>query len=958
MLEVPGSTALFEVQGRDQQHPRSEQILNSTRNCCGCGLKLRYQAGVHEPPIRFVRFLVLGRPPIWGIINCPTVLAERPGWRKTLRLLTYLPNQGQVYDLAGNFRNDVYFSSVGTFPTLFLMKANRIGIVIPELNMEQPANSLIHRLDLQFVGAHASQPVPHVYESTDHLFNFFETYTPHGVTGVQGGKRVVYEDVYPGIDVHMYSNKWGPKMYIVVRPHANPNDIKILCTGQDSLKLDQFGFLSLYFDTKFVKLSQGMTYQQVGNTTTVLPWIAHYEIASDSLHVGFEFGDYDPDLPLIFIIRPLNPNGPLQGGDQPQPPEWCTYLGGGGADVIRDLTHDSDGYLYYTGGSRSGNGIPVNPDAAQLDLAGGNDIILGRVNEFYEMQTPDQTVWTTFYGGIMGDEGASIVYDNVNDRLILAGELTASENEIPNRPLAGNPDSYSRTSGLSNAFFSFFDPAFGLPLFLSRLPGQTSGGRNIDVDFDAFGNTYVLTSGLITIQGSELTIPIAGAYNQYMPPPVNSDPQHGYDGFVMQFDPMANLLWKTYYGGPNNDYAAACAVDRSTNRLTIAGTTTTANSGASDACTAAAGDVELPLCGSGNQFLQTGLNSNNTQGVLVPEDGFIAQFDLTTRTLVWSTYFGGPGSDGIMDIASNGGGDLYMVGYSASSSYSSITCGPTDAAPGFPSCPGGFGSYYNAAPAGRKFFIAHFNGNTLKWCTRFGDTHQFNYEDSQLRVTTDEHGRPLVFGSSVYTNAGFTQPLEPTILSNTYNRLTHNDVAAGPKADCFVGLFSDSDALLYATYFGGIGNDLAGAIEAFEGRIYIGGSVYAGMNFPTHEPVIAGHNPYLDAVPAATANVPDAFLAQLKYDFTIGLEEQHVFESEGLLLYPNPTNGLISVALPSDLSMGTLEVADGLGRLVLQHSFRGTGKQVIDLSRVANGSYTVTLRSSSGVKVGRVIKVW
>ncbi|MBL7940789.1 MAG: hypothetical protein JNL43_15620 [Flavobacteriales bacterium] len=113
-------------------------------------------------------------------------------------------------------------------------------------------------------------------------------------------------------------------MYIVVRPHGDPSLINMLFTGHDSLKLDVDCFLKLYFDTKFLKLSQGLAYQQQGNTTTLLPWVAHYEITSDSLHVGFEFGDYDPELPLIFIIRPLNPDGPLGGGGQPQPPEWCT----------------------------------------------------------------------------------------------------------------------------------------------------------------------------------------------------------------------------------------------------------------------------------------------------------------------------------------------------------------------------------------------------------------------------------------------------------------------------------------------------------------------------------------------------------------------------------------------------------------------------------------------------------
>ncbi|MBL7940790.1 MAG: hypothetical protein JNL43_15625 [Flavobacteriales bacterium] len=122
---------------------------------------------------------------------------------------TYVPNLGQNYDLAGHYRSDVLFSSVGTLPAIFLMKQNRIGIVVPELDPIDPSNSRINRVDLEFVETH-NETSPALAEPTGHQYNFYETYTPHGITGVQGGKRVVYKDVYPDIDVHMYSNRWGP----------------------------------------------------------------------------------------------------------------------------------------------------------------------------------------------------------------------------------------------------------------------------------------------------------------------------------------------------------------------------------------------------------------------------------------------------------------------------------------------------------------------------------------------------------------------------------------------------------------------------------------------------------------------------------------------------------------------------------------------------------------------------
>jgi len=176
----------------------------------------------------------------------------------------FLPNQGQVFDLGGAYRGDVNFMSVSTFPTLFMMKNNRIAVVIPELDTANAQNSVVHRIDVSFVGPQALAPTPALYQPNTHRYNFFEQNTPQGVTGVQGGKTVLYENMYDKIDLHITSNKWGPKLYIVVRPGGDPNDIELLCQGQDSLKVDVDGYLKLYFDTKFIKLTQGLAYQQEG----------------------------------------------------------------------------------------------------------------------------------------------------------------------------------------------------------------------------------------------------------------------------------------------------------------------------------------------------------------------------------------------------------------------------------------------------------------------------------------------------------------------------------------------------------------------------------------------------------------------------------------------------------------------------------------------------------------------
>jgi len=143
----------------------------------------------------------------------------------------YLPQHGQAYDVAGNYRDDVYFHSVGTYPTIYGMKNNRIAICVPKPDPPSHANDSLFRVDFAFAGHAAHDAVPVFVEQTDRRYNFYEQYTPDGVIGVTGARRVVYPSVYDSIDVHLYSNKWGPKMYIVVRPGGNPEHIKTYGKG-------------------------------------------------------------------------------------------------------------------------------------------------------------------------------------------------------------------------------------------------------------------------------------------------------------------------------------------------------------------------------------------------------------------------------------------------------------------------------------------------------------------------------------------------------------------------------------------------------------------------------------------------------------------------------------------------------------------------------------------------------
>jgi subtilisin family serine protease len=83
----------------------------------------------------------------------------------------------------------------------------------------------------------------------------------------------------------------------------------------------------------------------------------------------------------------------------------------------------------------------------------------------------------------------------------------------------------------------------------------------------------------------------------------------------------------------------------------------------------------------------------------------------------------------------------------------------------------------------------------------------------------------------------------------------------------------------------------------------------------------------------------------------IGMDEEVL----GLMIYPNPTNGVFTVEIPSDVTDARVYVYDGIGRLIVEQSVQAQ-KERIDLSPFANGVYRVTLIWDDGARTQSLVK--
>jgi hypothetical protein len=218
------------------------------------------------------------------------------------------------------------------------------------------------------------------------------------------------------------------------------------------------------------------------------------------------------------------------------------------------------------------------------------------------------------------------------------------------------------------------------------------------------------------------------------------------DAFVAKFDAAGNRIWSTYFGGADGDWAYSCAVDNLGN---------------------------IFLTGETQSFTgmtTTGAHQTSFAG---SRDGILVKFS-STGTRFWSTYFGGTAFDFAKDCAVDGNGDVYISGYTNSTT-GIATVGAHDAT---------YGALYDA-------YLMKFNTNGLRqWGTYYGGTGN----DYGQTLTVDNSNNVFLCGGTESS---------ASISSTGSHQVTFG---AGGR-DGFIAKFSSLGVRSFGTYYGGNGAD-------------------------------------------------------------------------------------------------------------------------------------------------------
>jgi hypothetical protein len=607
-------------------------------------------------------------------------------------------------------------------------------------------------------------------------------------TGIPTYARVAYADAYPGIDLVYYGNQRRLEYDFIVRPGSDPDAITLAIGGADKIDIDEQGDLVLHVGSRQIRQLKPIVYQEANGVRREIE--GRYDL-HDSGRVKFHLAPYDPTLPVV--IDPVLVYSTFVGGGRDDfgtgvaiDPEgnayvsgytfssdfpttigafdsshngmsdafvtkldatgatllYSTFLGGSNSDLAQGVAVDATGNVYLAGYTDSSD-FPVTLLAYDITYNGGFDAFVTKL----DTKTGATLTYSTYLGGSFDDLGFGVAIDSSGSAYVIG---RTSSSDFPTTA-AGYDTSFN---GNIDAFVTKLDPA-GATLAYSTFLGGASSDFGQRIALDSSAHAYAIG----TTSSSDFPT-TAGAFDTSW--------NGNSDAFVTKLDPAgATLAYSTFLGGSNADIAWGVAVDAASSAYvtgftlsddfpTTAAAYDPAANGSLDAFVTKLDPAGATLAYS--TFLGSSGDDLGIRVAIDPEanayvtgytssvdfpttadahdstynggfDVFVAKFDTTGATLVYSTFLGGAHFDAGFGLTVDASGNVYVTGYTFSSDF------PTTA-----------GAYDTSHNGGADVFVAKLGGAGAPAVLTLSPAADANPVDSQHCVTAtvrDASGNPV-----------------------------------------------------------------------------------------------------------------------------------------------------------------------------------------------------------------------
>ncbi|MFT7589385.1 MAG: gliding motility-associated-like protein [Limisphaerales bacterium] len=585
----------------------------------------------HSPTLSIVQFL---QTALLLIFICPSQVLGHDAHDNTSaqdgdRL--FVQNLGQ-WDDPFHFRLEqaeaVLFAETSGFSISMLHGGDLNAIIdLKEKSINAPPGGFSvrgHAIKVSFRGAQEVVPVSASEPANYHHNYFLGADQERWAGNVSLYTKVRYDNLYPGIDLEMYTGATSLKYDFIVKPGSNPRAIGMKYDGQNKLSLRNNNLIVSTSIGEYMEAAP-YAYQIIKGKEVAV----ECEFIIEGNLVRFNIGRYNTRVPLI--IDPVL--------------IFSTFTGSSSDNWGYSATYDEDGHLY-GGGIVFGASYPVTPGAFQ-EIFGSGSCDIG-ITKY----TPDGTalVWSTYIGGADNELPHSLIV-NDNNELFIYGTTGSSDFPVTTGAYDGSFNGGGSTFVTGIPFYS------GIDIFVARLSADGStmlgctfiGGNDIDglniaaqlhynygdhargeIILDAIGNPIVASSTYSTDFPTT-----AGALSATL--------NGGQDGIIFQFDPLLTTLnWSTYYGGSLDDGAYSIKVD--------------------------AGD--LIVCGGTRSFdfpvSATALNTTYNGGAA---DGWVSRLNGDATSVIASTYIGTGSYDQTYFVDKDDDSEVYIMGQTLGSAY-------------------------------------------------------------------------------------------------------------------------------------------------------------------------------------------------------------------------------------------------------------------------------------------------
>ena len=636
----------------------------------------------------------------------------------------FIENKGQIHNVEGLIAENVRFVLERGTTKIFILREGGIAFQTEHRSYPKGMEELwklglgvenaekmdsmmaevrieTYRMDMVLFDANPEAEIIAEGKSLDYIH-----YYNRNVTQVHHYERVIFREIYPGIDWIIYTTEQGFKYDFLIQPGANPANIKMVFSGQEELRLDSLGQLihgnrlAQFIEQTPISFQEGKPISSrfilkdstlqfdvgIYDTTQALTidpnriWGSYYGGGGDdqffTIKTDNNGNNYSAGITTSISNISLLGFQQFIGGqldvfiskvDSSGSKIWGSYFGGLSNDIAFKLTIDKGLNIVICGYTNSFNNIFSN--GFQQNLSGSNDGFVLKINQI------GQIIWSSYFGGTGNDQCRSIATDTINN-IFLVG--TTDSNQLPasiNLPAGGLDGFITKLDSNGN-------------LIWSRYFGGSGSDGLMDIVNEKTGN--ILVTGYTTSSGI--------SFNSFQ-----STLNGIVDAILAKFSPTGILVWCNYFGGLDGDYGYSLAFDDSSS---------------------------IFICGETGGSLLPGTNQNSFQNSSnANTSGFIAKF-FSNGQLNWATFIGGNTVITRLYSIKIWGNSIFMGGYTVSN----ITLG-------------GWQSFYGGG--GSDGFFCKFSKQGLhSWSSYYGGID----EDFVYEIEPTSNGTLFITGGTRSAN--------------------------------------------------------------------------------------------------------------------------------------------------------------------------------------------------------------